>query len=261
MPDERRDSGLKWKRGSDHFEWLEDAWKRYTPSFKSELRVVPISGGIELRLGKLSDPPRKEWSLVIGDCVQNLRSALDHMVWQLAPQRARVTTPTDREFPIFSDAKKYDGGALSRIGSLPGAAQQVIESVQPFHLGAEYAQDPLWQLQTLSNIDKHRRLHVGDVSLEALTLDVKGSRLKTIWQATPPPVRARRGMVLARIAEAEIRRFGEPSRVLVQPSAVLTIAFEDSEEVTGEGVIGTLRSIRDRVGDVLDQLDPFVAII
>jgi hypothetical protein len=68
-------------------------------------------------------------------------------------------------------------------------------------------------------------------------------------------------MVLARIAEAEVRRFGEPGRVQVQPSAFLTIAFEDSEEVTGEGVIGTLRSIRDRVGEVLDQLDPFVAII
>ncbi len=261
MPDERRDSGLKWRRGSQHFEWLEAEWKAYTPNFHSELQVVPINGGVELRLGKLSDAPGKEWSAVIGDCIQNLRSALDHMVWQLAPKTARLTTPTALEFPIFGDSKKYAEGATTRIGSLPGAARKIIDSVQPFHKGSEYIGDPLWQLHTLSNIDKHRRLHVGDVSLEAINLDVRGKRLQTVWQATPPAVRARRGMVLARIAEAEVRRFGEPSRVQVQPSAFLTIAFEDSEDVTGEGVIGTLRSIRDRVGDVLDQLDPFVAII
>jgi hypothetical protein len=113
----------------------------------------------------------------------------------------------------------------------------------------------------LSNIDKHRRLHVGDVSLEAVTVGVGGARLKTLWQAAPPAVRARQGMVLARIADGEVRRFGELGQVQVQPSVVLTIAFEDSEEVSGEGVIGTLRSIRDLVGDVLDRLDSFVAII
>ena len=261
MPDERRDSGLKWRRGSQHFEWLEAEWKAYTPSFQSGLQVMLISGGVELRLGKLSDPPSKEWSPVIGDCVQNFRSALDHMVWQLAPGSARLASPTSLDFPIFSEATKYRAGAPSRIASLPSAAQRIIESVQPFYKGAEYAQDPLWQLHALSNIDKHRRLHVGDVSLEAVTFDVRGSRLETLWRAAPPAVRAREGMVMARIAEAEIRRFGEPSTVQVQPRAVLTIAFEDSEEVTGEGVIGTLRSIRDLVSEVLDQLDPFVAII
>jgi hypothetical protein len=183
------------------------------------------------------------------------------MVWQLAPKIARLTSPTALEFPIFSDSKRYAEGAPSRVASLPGAAQKIIDSVQPFHKGSAYLEDPLWQLYTLSNIDKHRRLHVGDVSLEAVTLDVRGTRLQTLWQAAPPAVRARQGMVIARIAESEVRRFGEPSKVLVQPSAFLTIAFEDSEDVTGEGVIGTLRSIRDRVGEVLDQLDPFVAII
>jgi hypothetical protein len=133
VPDERRDSCLKWRRGSQHFEWLEAAWKAYTPTFQSQLVVMPISGGRELRLAKLSDPPGKEWSPVIGDCVQNLRSALDHMVWQLAPQEARLTTPSHLEFPIFSDPQKFGDNAPKRIGSLPKATQKIIESVQPFH--------------------------------------------------------------------------------------------------------------------------------
>jgi hypothetical protein len=261
MPDERRDSGLKWRRGSQHFDWLEAEWKAYIPRFQSDLQIVPISGGVELRLGKISNPPGKEWSAVIGDCIQNLRAALDHMVWQLAPASMRLGNPRNLEFPIFSDAAKYKVGAPRRIASLPGAAQRIIESVQPFHKGAEGVQDPIWQLYALSNIDKHRRLHVGDVSLEAVTLDVRGSRLETVWRAAPPAVRARQGMVVARVAEAEVRRIGPPGSLQIQPSAVLTIAFEDSEEVTGEGVIGTMRSIRDRVGAVLDELDPFVAIM
>jgi hypothetical protein len=261
MPDDRRDSGLKWRRGSEHFEWLEDAWDKYTPNFRSELDFVPIRGGVEIRLGKLSDPPQREWSLVIGDCVQNLRSALDHMVWQLVSTSTRQNNPTSLEFPIFSDSARYAQGATNRISTLAAATQNIIESVQPFHNPYGYVQDPLWQLHTLSNIDKHRRLHVGDVSLEAVTFDVGGSRLQTEWQAAPPAVRARRGMVLARIAEADVRGFGRRWSFEVQPSAVLTIAFEDSEDVTGEGVIGTLRSIRDRVGDVLDQLDPHVALV
>src|SRR6266508_2001188 len=106
VPDQRRDSGLKWLRGSEHFKWLEAAWQAYTPAFQSELVIGPIRDGVELRLGKLSDPPRKEWSIVIGDCLQNFRSALDHMVWQLAPQKARVTTGTTLAFPIFAHPKQ-----------------------------------------------------------------------------------------------------------------------------------------------------------
>lgn len=260
MPDERRDSGLKWKRGSEHFEWLEAAWQQYTLRFQSALDVVPISGEVELRLGTLSAPPRREWSLVIGDCVQNFRSALDHMVWQLAPAAARIANPTALEFPIFSDPTKYASAAPNRIGSVSAAAQRIIEAAQPFNQ-PEYAKDPLWQLHTLSNIDKHRRLHVGDVSLEAVTIDVRGIRLQTTWRVAPPAVRAQRGLTVARIAEAEMRRFGQPATVQYQPSFFLTIAFEDSEDVTGDGVIGTLRRIRERVGHVLDQLDPCVALV
>ena len=74
-------------------------------------------------------------------------------------------------------------------------------------------------------------------------------------------MRAQQGMALATIAEAEIRRFGPPGQVLVEPSAVLTVAFEDSGTVTGEGVIGTLRAIRGAVADVLVHLEPYIGIV
>ncbi len=49
-----------------------------------------------------------------------------------------------------------------------------------------------------------------------------------------------------------------PGQVLVQRSAMLTVAFEDSGTVTDEGVVGTLPRIRDEVADVLVLLEPFI---
>jgi hypothetical protein len=260
VPNETRDPGLKWRRGSAHFDGIEREWKEFTTAFHSQLAVVPKDDLVELRLQSFSDPPRTEWGLLIGDGVQNFRAALDYMVWILASKQQRADTPQSLEFPIFNDAANYAKGAPPRIGSLPAAAQKVIGSVQPFQQGAESAKSPLWQLHRLSNLDKHRRLHVGQVSLEAVTIDFKGTRVPTAWRAAPPAQRAQKRMLLAQIQEAELRRHGPVGTVQFQPSAFLTIAFEDSEEVTGEGVLGTLRRIRDTVAEVLDQLDPFVNI-
>jgi hypothetical protein len=67
--------------------------------------------------------------------------------------------------------------------------------------------------------------------------------------------------LLARVARADVARFGTPGQLQVQPGAVLTVAFEDSGTVTGEGVLGTLRRIRDAVADVLVRLQPYVGIV
>jgi hypothetical protein len=48
------------------------------------------------------EPPSDEWALLAGEAIQNVRSALDHLVW------AAVKEPTTRtQFPIFTDADKF----------------------------------------------------------------------------------------------------------------------------------------------------------
>ena len=70
-----------------------------------------------------ADPPA-ELSLLIGDCVYNFRSSLDHLAWGLVRQNGQ--TPTNRtEFPIFLHQAEYakskrDGKPARGSGPLKG---------------------------------------------------------------------------------------------------------------------------------------------
>src|SRR6266511_2429033 len=64
--------------------------------------------------------PTIEWGVRIGDCLHNLRSALDHVVWQLALLHLQ-RQPTDKEarriqFPIEHIPERFEG---ARVRPLP----------------------------------------------------------------------------------------------------------------------------------------------
>lgn len=94
--------------------------------------------------------------LTLADFVYALRSGLDQLCWNLA----LLSTPSpsrDTMFPIHSDRSQRSEDAFRRkVWDLPCEAITVIKELQPYHRGDEYTQHPLWQLNELSNIDKHR---------------------------------------------------------------------------------------------------------
>ena len=100
-----------------------------------------------------------EWSVTIGEIVYNLRSALDHLVWQLVrdnggqPSRANM-------FPIVSLENRNNWGSVSKnnLKGVSDAMKERIKGLQPFAgLGAPYDVTALSKLNHLSNVDKHRR--------------------------------------------------------------------------------------------------------
>jgi hypothetical protein len=116
-------------------------------------------------------PPLTGWALIAGDALHNLRSSLDHLIYQLAIAGTCKDPPPDEgwlEFPIFIDEhgdKGYDSKAPRKIQGVPAPAETVIEGVQPFSDPAA----PLWVLQTLDIIDKHRRLNLGVTAVREIT--------------------------------------------------------------------------------------------
>lgn len=106
-------------------------------------------------------PPDEIWGPIIGDAVHNLRSALDHLAWNLATDQARAETPRRIEFPIILDDPDKDAearGKLKRLlGCLRPETHAVIDGSQPYKTGDSH--HPLWLLQALWNTDKHRTLH------------------------------------------------------------------------------------------------------
>lgn len=111
-----------------------------------------------LLLRVTSPPPIEEWGTIMGDCVHNLRSAMDAAVWDLATADGR--SPARRNligFPIVAKSGEWRD-ATSR--QLEGVSTDVVERIrllQPFHRpAAERPRDPLALLQRLDNDDKHR---------------------------------------------------------------------------------------------------------
>ena len=102
-----------------------------------------------------------EIPLIIGDCLQNLRSSLDYLVWELC--EAANSTPTEKhQFPICVVRKRYQDASGQQLAGVPKAAQAEIEKLQPFNAAVPESTE-LWILNRLTNISKHRRILVTDL--------------------------------------------------------------------------------------------------
>jgi hypothetical protein len=95
-------------------------------------------------------------AVVAGDAINNLRSALDHIAWQLA--LTIMERPHDRTaFPIVDKdtaekMRRFD----SIVRDIPTKAIDEIKMLQPYQRGDAYKDDVLWKLDKLCNINKHR---------------------------------------------------------------------------------------------------------
>lgn len=133
---------------------------------------------IVLRLKVLREPKNPKWGLVAGDLVHNLRSSLDHLVWQLVllhggkPRR-------HNQFPVIRVEKDYwepqgDHSESVRdrmLAGIPDEHRAAIDGVQPYLAGDQSGSTTLALLSQLSNADKHRLIHAAFVLTAAPTED------------------------------------------------------------------------------------------
>jgi hypothetical protein len=105
--------------------------------------------------------PSPRVPLVVGDYIQNLRSALDHLAWELVRKGSEwpPSKPRAVQFPIYSVGTSKDKDMRtfsSRVAlELPGTSDEqraIINSYQPYHRGKWH----LYTLANFSNQDKHR---------------------------------------------------------------------------------------------------------
>jgi integrase len=97
--------------------------------------------------------PPEDWPLRAGEAIQNLRAALDHMVYAASGERDRT------QFPIYTDADRFHENAPRMLQGVPESVVTTIEKAQPYqnHPSAP-ERAMLEQLRMLSNRDKHRTL-------------------------------------------------------------------------------------------------------
>jgi len=125
-------------------------------------------------------------SLVAGDAIQNLMSALDHMAYQIVCSDTGDKPPNPNwiYFPIADDAAKYE---TKKHGKMEGAHQDsfdAIDLLKPYKGG----NDLLWMLYRLNNVEKHRLLLT--VGSQAAGFNVAQDMARRMPGAFPPEVRA-----------------------------------------------------------------------
>ncbi len=151
-------------RAREHAQALDtesQAFIRSNP-YRTTYGTDPNNGDHIWRVEVMRAPPMR-LSILVGDVVHNLRSCLDHLVWQLS----LTTTPAPyerAEFPIYSvkfDPKRnecFDKRGREKLRDVPILAQKIIESVQPYHMDARriWPYLHLALIHEISNTDKHR---------------------------------------------------------------------------------------------------------
>jgi len=105
-----------------------------------------------------SGPIPARFGLIIGDVLQNLRSSLDYLVWELV--LTANGQPTEKNmFPVCSTVELFEEQIRRhRLDGVSPDAVAEIKGLQPYHLGKDFNKSLLWTLDEFSNINKHRRI-------------------------------------------------------------------------------------------------------
>jgi hypothetical protein len=91
-----------------------------------------------------------------GDMVHNLRSALDHLAWNLADWESTKRIDTMCCFPIARSFDDYESKKPRQIAGMSPEAKKIIDELRPYKGGNE----PLWRIHYLDIVDKHHEAFV-----------------------------------------------------------------------------------------------------
>lgn len=196
------------------------------------------------------------WSVQIGEIAHNLRSALDHLVWQLVIlETGQPPTTNKTQFPIFNSEPEYKRSERKFLHGTNAATRSLIEAQQPFHTGEKHS-SPLWHLHELSNFDKHRTIHLTCGSLEQLKLDVgplAAGQIGGEHVEVRGPGPFRDGTVFLKM---HIRNwFCVPTHeVEVKGKFLATVVFDEGGPLFGGDLMPTLGAISLRTQQIIERI-------
>jgi hypothetical protein len=258
----------KLDRADQHLHALErkiDRWRAGHPyGIVDDIDPETLENVVRLKPTR-SIPPTLP--LLIGECLYNLRSALDHLVQELAFYKDRLRLPglsitirfrpyfDDTQFPICCNEGQFTSKGARDIGRIAPGAQTIIESLQPYH-ALDLSTHWLWLLDELSNMDKHRAINVAIGVQSGVSLIPPPKTIIKSFQFWGPLGRFQ--------GEAEILRYiavsmiDQTTRVKVNSDPAAHIAFAEFP-AEGREVLATLIGIRTYIREeVIPRLTPYL---
>ncbi len=241
MDDPLLGARLKIERARQHLESLQHETRVFTDSnpYRTVIEPDPETGDQVVRI-RLAQPERRiplRLGLIAGDAIHCLRSALDHLAWQLAV----IGDGPDRftRFPLFDDAHEYRRQEHRVLHGIVKGHRARIEALQPYHVKVRVEAgtlldrgDPritnvaLMAIGRLDNADKHRLIL--PITSIAAWREPKFKGVKRATGTYPGEwVRVEDGAELFRVTEWEM--LPGATKVNVERDTSFTILFGDPE--------------------------------
>jgi hypothetical protein len=244
------DIGLKLKRAKKHISDLEGAIRSFHDS-----RPYSISHKDNLETGErtyyvhfVQDIP-EDFSLMIGDAIQNLRSALDHLATRLVDIGIDPRVKNSY-YPIFESADTYEAGKMGKIKGARPEAIKAIDNTQPYPRGNGWH---LWDINTMNNRDKHRLLIPAWGSVISHTFPkTEKERIEKLLGSRfsgPGWLKAASGIKFLKDGDAILTL--PISEANDEMDFRISIAFGEPECVRGKQVIPTLESMSRLVAEIV----------
>lgn len=159
----------KLRRAQAHFaQYLNDA-RQWAESGGAAKRRVSV-GRVEFEF----PPAPEELVALVGDCIQDMRSALDHEIYRIAAERhgSSWSGLTESAFPIVARPGDLGSkGVRRQIRGLSEAERDFVRSAQQFAEPPDRAAHILYVLNRLARVDRHRALHVAAMQPTSVTYD------------------------------------------------------------------------------------------
>lgn len=150
-------------RANQHIRNLEGGLRdlRQAEPYKIGAKRDPQTGQLNIHVLNVPTIPSVA-SAITGDALQNMRSALDHLayeLWLLGPAGGKGGPAKHVYFPIAEDATKYKAEAPGKVQGMRKEAIKAIDAIKPYGTGNRNTPgDTLWRLHYLNIVDKHRAL-------------------------------------------------------------------------------------------------------
>lgn len=142
-------------RPHEHLQAFERELNEYlsTIEFKLYLKTSPDYCHPWLVVHANDYIPPIHLSTVTGDCVHNMRSALDSLVCGLARSVDRSSNCRKVKFPFTENEADWTAKSSLLLQCISPKAGEIIKSVQPWY--DAITPQPLLMLNKLNNLDKH----------------------------------------------------------------------------------------------------------
>lgn len=216
--------------------------------YRIEREYDPQTGYNVYRVFDIQTPP-VEIGLIAGDVIHNLRSALDHLAYQLVYVNGAIYSK-QTAFPIWDSALEYKAQRARRVKGMAQSAIDAIDAIEPYQGGKGAG---LWVLHYLDIADKHHTLLTPLINVTEASFTIPG-----YWE------RSSKG-----VGGVSFPNFGKPLKdgdVVATREAemdndmniTLDLAFTEPDVIEGRPVIKTLQRLVDLVDDRILSFKPFL---